>query len=220
MPKDPRPTDWATKKIFTTGEAAAVCKVSQQTIIRCFDSGRLSGFRVPGSKFRRIPRDELIRFMKTNDIPLDAIENGARRVLVVGGDAQIVELLVNLLRRDQRLEVRTAASGYDAGLLTESFRPHLLVLDSMLSDLNALAVCQRVRERPALRDTRILCVSGAAEPHDVQRLLKAGADDFLSKPFGVDRLMGRIHSLLGLAARVPVADPPAIGDAQARAVQR
>ena len=57
---------WADKKIFTTGEAAEVCKVSQQTIIRCFDSGRLKGFRVPGSRFRRIPRDELLRFMNDN----------------------------------------------------------------------------------------------------------------------------------------------------------
>ncbi len=47
---------WAGKQVFTTGEAAEICKVSQQTIIRCFDSGRLTGFRVPGSRFRRIPR--------------------------------------------------------------------------------------------------------------------------------------------------------------------
>ena len=46
------------KTVFTTGEAAKVCKVSQQTIIRCFDSGQLKGFRVPGSRFRRIPRNE------------------------------------------------------------------------------------------------------------------------------------------------------------------
>ena len=46
------------KTVFTTGEAAKICKVSQQTIIRCFDSGQLKGFRVPGSRFRRIPRDQ------------------------------------------------------------------------------------------------------------------------------------------------------------------
>ena len=50
------------KTVFTTGEAADICKVSQQTIIRCFDSGRLKGFRVPGSRFRRIPREALIAF--------------------------------------------------------------------------------------------------------------------------------------------------------------
>ena len=47
------------KTVFTTGEAAKICKVSQQNIIRCFDSGQLKGFRVPGSRFRRIPRDQL-----------------------------------------------------------------------------------------------------------------------------------------------------------------
>ena len=52
-----RTTD--TKQIFTTGEAAELCNVSQQTIIRCFDQGRLDGFRVPGSRFRRIPRESL-----------------------------------------------------------------------------------------------------------------------------------------------------------------
>ena len=51
------------KTVFTTGEAAEICKVSQQTIIRCFDSGRLKGFRVPGSRFRRIPREALLQFM-------------------------------------------------------------------------------------------------------------------------------------------------------------
>ena len=47
--------DYTEKQVFTTGEVAEVCKVSQQTIIRCFDSGKLKGFRVPGSRFRRIP---------------------------------------------------------------------------------------------------------------------------------------------------------------------
>ena len=75
--------DLAQKKVFTTGEAAQLCKVSQQTIIRCFDSGRLQGFRVPGSRFRRIPRDELIRFMRQNGIPTDALERSRRRVLIV-----------------------------------------------------------------------------------------------------------------------------------------
>ena len=54
------------KNLFTTGEAAEICNISQQTIIRCFDSGKLDGFRIPGSRFRRIPRDNLIKFMKEN----------------------------------------------------------------------------------------------------------------------------------------------------------
>ena len=76
----------ARKQVFTTGEAAELCKVSQQTIIRCFDAGRLQGFRVPGSRFRRIPRSDLIRFMQQNDIPTDQLESPAKRILLVDDD--------------------------------------------------------------------------------------------------------------------------------------
>ena len=69
------------KTVYTTGEAAKICKVSQQTIIRCFDSGQLKGIRVPGSRFRRIPRDQLFLFMRDNGIPTDALRAVAVRFL-------------------------------------------------------------------------------------------------------------------------------------------
>ena len=75
--------DLADKQVYTTGEAADICKISQQTIIRCFDKGKLKGFRVPGSKFRRIPREELIRFMRENDIPTEQLEGSRKRLLIV-----------------------------------------------------------------------------------------------------------------------------------------
>ena len=57
MAKNNGSSSWAAKQVFTTGEAAEVCNVSQQTIIRCFDSGELKGFFAPGTRFRRIPRE-------------------------------------------------------------------------------------------------------------------------------------------------------------------
>ena len=81
------------KTVFTTGEAAKICKVSQQTIIRCFDNGQLKGFRVPGSRFRRIPREALYKFMKDNGIPTDALESGKRKVLLVDDEPDIVDMI-------------------------------------------------------------------------------------------------------------------------------
>lgn len=190
--------NWAEKRIFTTGEAAQVCKVSQQTIIRCFDSGRLTGFRVPGSKFRRIPRDELIRFMKANNIPLDPIEGGTKRVLVVDDDPAIVELFKDVLTRDGRFDVKSAATGYDAGMLTESFRPHVMILDYMLPDVNGNIVCQRIKTNPELRETRIIFVSGVVNQDEVKGLLSMGADDFIKKPFNIQHLVRRMSELVGL----------------------
>ena len=57
------------KEVYTTGEAARICRISQNTIIRCFDAGELKGFRVPMTKYRRIPKNYLISFMKTNNLP-------------------------------------------------------------------------------------------------------------------------------------------------------
>lgn len=50
--------------VFTTGQVAKICKVAPRTVSKWFDSGRLRGYRIPGSQDRRIPRDALIRFLK------------------------------------------------------------------------------------------------------------------------------------------------------------
>jgi len=190
--------NWADKQVFTTGEAAEICKVSQQTIIRCFDSGRLQGFRVPGSRFRRIPRGELIKFMRKNDIPTDALESATKRILVVDDDEKIIAVFEDVLGKDDRFDVRTAMTGYDAGLLTEQFKPHLILLDYMLPDINGNLVCQRVKANPELQDTKVLFVSGVVSQEEINQLTNNGADGFIKKPFDIEQLMHKMEELLQL----------------------
>ena len=188
------------KTVFTTGEAAKVCKVSQQTIIRCFDNGQLKGFRVPGSRFRRIPREALYKFMKDNGIPTDALESGKRKVLLVDDDNELVELMTKVLEEDGRFEVRIASNGFDAGMMVKEYRPDLIVLDVMLPDINGKEVCQRVRSDNSLEDVRIVCISGMIEDDKIQELRDAGANDFLHKPFEVETLIERMCALLDIEA--------------------
>lgn len=188
------------KTVFTTGEAAKICKVSQQTIIRCFDNGQLKGFRVPGSRFRRIPREALYRFMKDNGIPTDALESGKRKVLLVDDDAELVELMTKVLEEDGRFEVRIASNGFDAGMMVKEYRPDLIVLDVMLPDINGKEVCHRVRADSSLEDVRILCISGMIEEDRIQELKLSGADDFLHKPFDIEDLIDRMCALLEIEA--------------------
>ena len=186
------------KNVYSTGEAAAICKVSQQTIIRCFDSGRLQGFRVPGSRFRRIPQESLVKFMKDNDIPLDNLDSGRRKVLVVDDDPEIVELIVDVLERDGRFEVRTAGSGYDAGVLTQEFKPDLMILDYMLPDVNGSVVCKTIRQNQFFEHMKIVIVSGVINQDEIDELMGLGADSFMKKPFSIDDLIARISELLAL----------------------
>ena len=185
-------SDWRAKELFSTGEAAVICQVSQQTIIRCFDSGKLQGFRVPGSRFRRIPRAELIRFMRRNRIPTITLESPIRRILIVDDDPRIVALIRSSLERDDRFEVRTAATGYDAGLLTQQFRPHLILLDLRLPDIDGAAICRRVKADPDLRGTKVIIISGALGRREIQSLVKHGADGFVRKPIDLARLKQEI----------------------------
>jgi two-component system, OmpR family, response regulator RpaA len=186
------------KTVFTTGEAAKVCKVSQQTIIRCFDNGQLKGFRVPGSRFRRIPREALYKFMKDNGIPTEALESGKRKVLLVDDDAELVELIHKVLEEDGRFETRIASNGFDAGMMVKEYRPDLIVLDVMLPDINGKEVCHRVRADPTLEDVRILCISGMIEEDKIAELKLSGADDFLHKPFDIEELIERMCGQLEL----------------------
>ncbi|MBM4003811.1 MAG: response regulator [Planctomycetes bacterium] len=192
----------STKTVFTTGEAAKICKVSQQTIIRCFDNGTLKGFRVPGSRFRRIPRDQLFAFMRDNGIPTDALESSKRKVLIVDDDQELVELLVDGFERDGRFEIRTANNGFDAGMQVKEFRPDLVVLDVMLPDINGKEVCQRVRSDETLDAVKIICISGMVEQDKVSDLRASGANDFLQKPFTVDKLLERACDLLEIERMV------------------
>lgn len=80
------------KTIFTTGEVAKICKVAPRVVSKWFDSGRLRGYRIPGSQDRRIPKEYLIRFMKEYGMPLGDLEsesNGEAEEKVEGGSVPI-----------------------------------------------------------------------------------------------------------------------------------
>lgn len=183
------------KRVYTTGEVASICGVSQQTIIRLFDAGKIVGYRVPASRFRRIEYHGLVRFMKEYGIPLDRLDTGKRKVLVVDDDPAIVEMLVELLERDGRFEVRTATTGFDAGLRTKEFGPDVIVLDYMLPDINGNAVCRSIRADTSLRHVKVIIVSGVVSVEEKDRMMECGADDFFQKPFSIEQLVDRIVDL-------------------------
>ncbi|MFH1613865.1 MAG: response regulator [Planctomycetota bacterium] len=188
------------KNLFTTGEVADICNLSQQTIIRCFDSGRLEGFRIPGSKFRRIPQDNLVKFMRENNIPFGnlALTSKRKKVLIVDDDDEILELLTDVLIRDGRFEVENASGGYEAGILTQRFNPDLILLDYMLPDVNGNVVCKTIKSNPDFAKIKIIIISGVINQSEIDGLLAAGAVDFVKKPFDVNQLIDKIAGVLQL----------------------
>ena len=138
--------------------------------------------------------------MRDNGIPTDALESGKRKVLIVDDDEELAELISDVLQRDGRFEIRTVNNGFDAGMMVKEYRPDMIVLDVMLPDINGKEVCQRVRSDKAMDDVRIICISGMIEEDRVSDLKAAGADDFMHKPFEVERLIERMCQLLDIEA--------------------
>jgi two-component system, OmpR family, response regulator len=130
--------------------------------------------------------------MKDNGIPTDALESGKKKMLIVDDDQDLVELMSDTFDRDGRFEIRTANNGFDAGMQVKEFRPDIVILDVMLPDINGREVCQRVRSDKTLDSVKIICISGMIEQDKIADLRAAGANDFMQKPFGTDKLLERV----------------------------
>ena len=122
--------------------------------------------------------------------------NTTATIAVIEDDETIRTLLQMLLRNAGFTSVRTAERG-DTGLeLVRRHKPDLVLLDLMLPGLDGLSVCRRIRETPALAQTRILMLTAKSEDADIVRGLELGADDYVTKPFSRSVLLARIQAVL------------------------
>ncbi len=196
------------KDVLTTGEVAKVCNVAPRTVSKWFDSGQLKGYRIPGSKDRRIPLNQLIRFMKDHGIPLDGLNTGQTRVLVVDDEQDILDALRRALTEQASYDVRTALNGFEAGLECERFKPHVMLLDIHLGDGMssgagadaARKVAELVRDSDDLQMTRIIAMSGKLTDGQAAGLKAQGFDSFLKKPFAVRQVVQAIEQATNVAA--------------------
>ena len=144
------------RTIFTTGQVAKICKVAPRTVSKWFDSGRLRGYRIPGSQDRRIPREHLIRFLKEHGMPLGELEDEAMgKILLVGAETGVRSNLEEMMNNDDfRIEV--AASGFEAGIQAESLHPDCVVIDFVMGRNESLMIAQNLRKNAEYNDTVLI----------------------------------------------------------------
>lgn len=181
------------KDVLTTGEVAKICNVASRTVSKWFDSGQLEGYRIPGSKDRRIPVDKLVRFMKQHGIPLDGLMSGSTRVLIVDSDEQVLSTLRQVLKEKTSYEVSTATSYFAAGFDCEKFRPHVLLIDIHLTDGDAQSIARFVKNTDDLQMTKIIAMTGKLTDGQAAQLTSQGFDGVLRKPFSVRQVIESIE---------------------------
>lgn len=188
------------KDVLTTGEVAKICNVAPRTVSKWFDTGVLKGYRIPGSKDRRIPVSQLIRFMKEHGIPFDGVAGGKTRVLIVDDEREIVDTLAKVLGEQANYEVRVALNGFQAGLEAERFKPHVLLLDIHLGDGDVRNFADLVRKDDDLQLTKVIAMSGKLTDGQLQALKGQGFDAFLKKPFAIRQVVETIEAATSLVS--------------------
>jgi len=186
------------KDVLTTGEVAKICNVASRTVSKWFDSGQLEGYRIPGSKDRRIPVDKLIKFMKQHQIPMDGLMSGHTRVLLVDSDAEITNTLKGILTEKTNYDVRVATSYFAAGFEAERFRPHVMLIDIHLSDGDAQAISRFISQCEDLQITRVVAMSSKLTDGQAAGLRHNGFDGALKKPFTVRQVIESIENAVSV----------------------
>lgn len=184
-------------KVFTTGQVAKICKVAPRTVSKWFDSGRLKGYRIPGSQDRRIPREYLIRFLKEHGMPLGDLEDEAlAKVLIVAQDQVLIENLRRELPEDRGFRTAMAASGFEAGIQSESFHPDCIIVDFSIGQIEALQICQNLRRNSDFSETILIALlpdDGSSMSFD-----RSSINETFKKPFDAALLAERLRSLIGV----------------------
>lgn len=182
------------KSFYTIPQAAKYCAIGRGTLWRWVRAGQIKASRTPGGHYR-ILKEDLESFIFERDMyPLAHNRSSSNRILIVDDDAEIQQLLKELLSIHGYV-TEIASDGFEAGLKTMKFKPEVVILDLLLPGLDGFAVCKQMKKNPDTSHIKILAITGFDTPETKERILEEGADDYLAKPFDDKKLLQHIEKL-------------------------
>jgi excisionase family DNA binding protein len=175
----------AHERVYTTGQVARLCRVATWTVAKWVDSGRLVGYRIPGSRERRVLRKELVRFLRDNGLPLGELEaEDARNLLLVGVGGALAARLREVLPAESGYRHELAACGFEAGVLAETFYADAVVIDLAMGRGECLQIAQNLRRYPRYERIPVIALANEDDP-DPGGLTRYGFSQVFQKPFDV-----------------------------------
>jgi len=179
-------TDRDRKEVFSTHEAARVCRVTPMTVIRWIEEGRIPAFKTAGGH-RRILRADLYSFCRARGIPVGG--ESSARVLVIAPDSEVREAIVQVCRRaSPESEIAVAPDAFDAGRLVSELRPGLVFLDARAAGLDPHAVCARLARGLDLPLATVVVLLPGSGRETEDSFLREGALACLPRPVGGEAL--------------------------------
>jgi excisionase family DNA binding protein len=184
---------------YTTHQVAKFLSVSIPTVVNWINSGLLSAHRTPGGH-RRISRNDIMAFARSYNYPLSSFagnQGGNRRILVVDDEEDFSEIVCDFLTIKGGFEVKTAKSGFEAGLVVARFHPDLVILDIRMPDMDGFAVTTMLRQDPEMRSVPIIACTAYSDRETDRRVEIMGFDDYIQKPLKLDQLLEIVRTHIG-----------------------
>lgn len=181
------------KNVLTTGDVARICNVAPRTVSKWFDSGQLKGYRIPGSKDRRIPVSELARFMKAHNMPATALPVGKIRVLIVDSNEDAASALADILRTKADYEVQTVRNNFETGVIAHKFAPHVILISLLAEGINTTDICKSIRSSEDLQTIKVIALAKHLSDSESAALLQKGFDGWISNPTDITKVVEEIE---------------------------
>ena len=182
-------------ELYTVGQAAEHCSLSRGTVWRYIKSGDLKASQTPGGHFRILRKDLDAFIVERGMYPLANNLSSGKKILIVDDDPQIRDVLTQILSAND-YETETASSGFSAGAKVATFKPGLIILDLLMPQMSGFEVCRLIKEDPQTSHIKILIITGYDTEENREKIIKAGADDYMAKPLTKDALLVHVAGLL------------------------
>ncbi len=186
------------KNVLTTGDVAKICHVAPRTVSKWFDNGQLKGYRIPGSKDRRIPLSELMRFMKVHNMPTTGLAVGKIRILIADSNDKAASVLAETLRSKADYEVQTVHTNFETGAVVQKFAPHVLLISLMSEGIDARDVCRGIRTNEESQTIKIVVLTNRLNQSEAEALLQKGFDGYVSYSEDVTEIVKKIEEVTAI----------------------
>jgi DNA-binding response OmpR family regulator len=117
-----------------------------------------------------------------------------RKILIVDDEPNIV-MSLDFLMRKNKYEVFIARNGKEAIEIAEKEIPNIMLLDIMMPEVDGFEVCEHLKNNPKTKGIKIIFLSAKGKEEDLEKGLKLGASDYITKPFSTRNLVERVNKL-------------------------
>jgi len=190
------------EQLYTTHDISRLLQVDPSTVSKWIDRGILVAFRTPGGH-RRVRSGDLRTFLIAHEMPVpEELGSATVKLLIVDDEKPVLDAIKRAFKPfASQVELTTTSSGVEALLAVSELKPHGMLIDLNMPEVDGLEVCRRIRARKQLESVKLITMTGRHTQDLIDQSLKAGAVACLGKPVDPQQVLELFRVPLAMSRR-------------------